>query len=127
MAVDAGKPPKTGTLKFPLLTENGVMESIRALGLAEPVDGPVGGSLARNAQNWQRITNDPWVLQTVNGCEIEWIQMPIQGQRPHIPVFGEKEQAMLTVEVEKLIQKRAVERAQENDQHKNSPSHAESS
>ena len=44
---------------------------------------PLAGKVAQCLQQWQMITSDPWVLQTVQGYHVEWLKKPFQvGPRP---------------------------------------------
>ena len=73
------------------IDQSQVVEAFRSLEFHPPVEGPVGGSLKRHAQNWQCITRDPWVLQAVQGCPIEWIEQPVQLTEPRAPEFREND------------------------------------
>ena len=39
-------------------------------------NGPVAGRLSRFIENWKLITADPWVLRTIQGHQIEFLQQP---------------------------------------------------
>ena len=68
---------------------------------------PVGGRLTHFVSNWKKITQDPWILQTVQGLRLEFINPPpnLQIRQPVLEV--DKAQA-LSREVEKLAQKEAI-------------------
>ena len=62
-----------------------------------------------NFPEWQKITNDQWILNTVNfGYEIEFDNFPCySGSLNEIP-FSEEEAKIVSLEVEKLLEKGAV-------------------
>ena len=77
----------------------------------EPVDfacGPVGGCLQKFLKNWEVVTGDPEILQMVQGVRIQFAQMPmLTGPKQVGPRFSQDESQAL--EVQKLIEKRAIE------------------
>ena len=79
----------------------------------EPVDlacGPVGGCLQKYLKNWEVVTSDPEILQMVQGVRIQFAQMPmLTGPKQVGPRFSQGESRALEVEVQKLIEKRAIE------------------
>ena len=68
---------------------------------------PVGGRLSRFRKNWEKVTQDSWVLQTVQGLRLEFFTVPPYQviEQPKLDV--ERSQA-LSKEVYKLYQKRAI-------------------
>jgi len=69
---------------------------------------PVGGRIAFFVNNWDRISQDPWVRETVTGHRLELAAMPTQGR---IPGRGGMEPAkvhVLSKEVEDLVTKGAI-------------------
>ena len=68
---------------------------------------PVGGCLSRFRKNWEKVTQDSWVLQTVQGLRLEFFTVPSYQviEQPKLDV--ERSQA-LSKEVNKLCQKRAI-------------------
>ena len=79
----------------------------------EPGDlagGPVGGCLQKYLKNWEVVTRDPEILQMVQGVRIQFAQMPmLTGPKQVGPRFSQGESQALEVEVQKLIEKRAIE------------------
>ena len=68
---------------------------------------PVGGRLSRFRKNWEKVTQDSWVLQTVQGLRLEFFTVPRYQviEQPKLDV--ERSQA-LSKEVNNLCQKRAI-------------------
>jgi len=58
--------------------------------------------------NWEKITQDPWVLNTISGYKMEFWSNPMQTHPPvplHLP---QKQTQLMTTEVQKLVEKKAV-------------------
>ena len=69
---------------------------------------PVGARLPCFLPNWQRITNSPWVLQTVRGYKLEMLSHPHHSHSAQFkPVNHERSEA-LAEEIYKLQQKGVV-------------------
>ena len=69
---------------------------------------PLAGRIAYFIRNWEVVTSDAWVLNTVKGYEIELSSTPYQCLRPKELSFGEEEIATLDMEIEKIKQKGAI-------------------
>ena len=76
----------------------------------------VGGRIAHFYQNWLNITSDPWVLETVLGHSIEFLESPYQSYLPTINVTTE-EKELIDQEVLALQQKHAIHRVPESNSH----------
>ena len=71
-------------------------------------DLPVGGRLGHFAKEWGKITQDSWVLSVVKrGYKIPFVKKPILSPSPLF--FKQSASPVLEEEVQKLLQKRAVE------------------
>ena len=57
---------------------NDILEPIKNLNLADIKLQMTGGRLAAFLSNWCQITNDKWILNTIQSYAIEWIQKPVQ-------------------------------------------------
>ena len=55
---------------------------------------PLGGHLRHYFKNWALVTNDPWVLETLQGYHINLLQVPYQHAHP-LPLVHNQEQNAL--------------------------------
>ena len=69
---------------------------------------PVGGRLAHFAKNWREITNDPWILETIQGYQVEFHSIPQQIRCPNKIRLDATQSQALTKEVEELVRKEAI-------------------
>ena len=72
---------------------------------------PVGGRLQFFTRNWEQVSQDPWVQETVAGCKLEFAMNPRQERVP--PLFalhGQTKSQALDEELQKLAAKQAIER-----------------
>ena len=60
-------------------------------------------------QNWQVITQDRWVLNTIQGYQIDLISEPRQVSVPTPPHLSTEQLQLIREEVAEMVQKRAVE------------------
>ena len=58
--------------------------------------------------NWEKITQDQWVLQSIQGVMIEFTTTPYQVIAPPKPVWTEEEWELLAKEVDSLLEKGAI-------------------
>ena len=71
-------------------------------------DLPVRGRLGHFAKEWGKISQDRWVLSVVRrGYKIPFVKKPIFSSSPQL--FKQSGSPVLEEEVQKLLQKRAVE------------------
>lgn len=71
----------------------------------------VGGRLHLFYHEWEKITNDPWVLQTIrNGLKIEWMSPPSTNPRSSISHDPRAYEA-LNAEVQGMIDKGVIQPA----------------
>ena len=75
----------------------------------EEVDRPVGGRLQFFQKNWEKISQDEWILETMSGCRVEFMSPPHQGREPAFIQQDEEKSRALDAELEKLIAKEAIE------------------
>ena len=61
---------------------------------------------------WRLITQDSWVLQTVQGHHIELMSPPVQYSLPGIPQLSPSQERVLDQEVEALLSKEAIHSVQ---------------
>jgi len=66
------------------------------------------GKLALFHDNWQKFTNDQWVLNAVSGYKIEFVQNPHQQSVPSGISFNDEQRSVVDNEVVQLLQKGAI-------------------
>ena len=66
------------------------------------------GSLQSEIKEWQKLTNDMWILNTVKGYTIEFWKKPYQNVIPKVIDFGKAQNKIVDSEVDKLIQNGAI-------------------
>ena len=67
-----------------------------------PPDIPPTGWLKFYLPVWKRITQDPWVLQVVQGYQLELLSNPVQ-QSVHFPTMSLAHRTVLDQEVQSLL------------------------
>ena len=91
---------------------NPIMQKLHALGFTQvqrPVNNPqVAGRISHFATNWKTITEDQWVLRTVQGFLIPFREEPRQVRAPQPCRFSEDQMKLLREEVSSLLGKGAV-------------------
>lgn len=73
------------------------------------VKSAAAGRLRLFIQNWQILSQDPWVLQTVEGYQIPLISEPVQSQEPYPIVSKPDEMILVDQEIEELLKKGAIQ------------------
>ena len=66
------------------------------------------GRLAQFVTNWELISKDRLVLNTIRGYEIDFIKKPCQMKRPHPSQFNSVQQQLIGKEITELCKKGAV-------------------
>lgn len=80
---------------------------------------PVGGRLQFYIQNWERITDDQWVLNTLKeGLKLEFLQIPKFSGIKHTSVSCKKKMCILLGEVDILLEKGVIEPVPTQETHK---------
>ena len=59
-------------------------------------------------ENWQAITQDKWVLQSIQGIHLDLISTPVQTKMPNPSCFNRQEQMLIDKEVSKLLERKAI-------------------
>ncbi len=97
----------------PLVLTN-IISQLKGWGVV-PLKAPkaVARRLQYHLANWERVTKDRWVLDTVKGYLIEFTNDPYQRTRPHPPQYGAELMAQMRVELTELLQKGAVAQMQQ--------------
>ena len=70
--------------------------------------GPVGGRVRQFYKNWEKLTNDPVILQTVQGWEIPWLEHPPQMRSTPALTYSQEEKKLISIEIKSMISKRAI-------------------
>ena len=98
-------------LNFPI-----IKSFLSSLGLSsiEANHLPIAGRLQHFVENWQAVTNDPWVLMAISGYHISFTVIPHQDFLPSYRVSKEDE-ILIDKELGELIQKQAIHLVLEHD------------
>ena len=75
--------------------------------MAAHTDLPFAGRITHFLSNWEVITQDTWVLQTIQGFGIEFLQELKQSHRPSQLTFTQKEELYMEEEILGMISKQA--------------------
>ena len=75
---------------------------------------PLAGRIQYFLSNWQNITQDEWVLNTIKGYRIEFLRKPYQHRKPPQLTFTEKEEECMQAEIQSMLDKQAISRAGES-------------
>ena len=73
-----------------------------------PQDLPQTARLKFFLPSWERITQDPWVLEVIQGYKIELVTPPVQQSLPPVAKLSLTQEAVLEQEVNKLLVKQAI-------------------
>ena len=69
---------------------------------------PLAGRVSHFLPNWQAITQDKWVLDTIKGYRIEFLGNPCQKGKPPQLSFTEKEEECMQEEIQSMLDKQAI-------------------
>ena len=72
---------------------------------ASHITCPVGGRLKLFLSNWECITQDPWVLESVKGVKLEFVTNPVQRFPPNQLKFCKETADLVHMEIQDLKQK----------------------
>ena len=75
---------------------------------------PQAGKLQYFMHKWEHLTQDPWILDTIQGYRIPFREQPPVKQIPSF-VFTEMERIAISTEIEKLLEKEAISPAEATD------------
>ena len=67
------------------------------------------GRLFHFQSNWLKITQDRWVLSTIQGYMIDFVSQPHQPSVPQPPQFSVEHTQLISMEITELLQKNAIE------------------
>ena len=82
--------------------------------------GPNFRNLKHHLQDWQNITNDPWVLEAIVGYRIQFVFPPIQKRAPRPHFMTQEEEKALQQEEKSLMVKRAIKETRLHQQYTHS-------
>ena len=68
----------------------------------------IAGRLALIRDNWEKVTQDQWVLDVVTGYRIEFLSPPTQMSSPRVGVCSSEEQRLINEEISKMLSKGAI-------------------
>ena len=88
-----------------------LMNHLACQGITPPkvVNHPSAGRLVHYQQNWLKVTQDRWVLNTIQGYLIDFSSIPHQPVIPHCPQYSAEQTRLISEEVIELLQKGAIE------------------
>jgi len=66
------------------------------------------GHIKAFKDNWSVLTQDPWVLQTVQGYMLPLVTQPVQSITPPQMQFPSDQQLLISSEVESMLAKQAI-------------------
>ena len=69
---------------------------------------PLAGRLKHFLHNWEKLTQDQWILQTVKGVQIEFMNTPHQAFTPFQPKTPERDRVLLQEEITSMLGKGAI-------------------
>ena len=79
-----------------------IVSQLMGLGIA-----PLATELER--RNWVKITQDPWVLETIQGYRVPFSQQPYQPYPPRALTHSQAEEALMQQEIQSMLEKHAIE------------------
>ena len=69
----------------------------------------VAGRLSHLLSNWEVLTTDKWVIDTVKGFQIPFASHPVQESWPNPPIYSTELDLLIQEEVKALLAKGAVQ------------------
>ena len=80
--------------------------------MSSPLDNPstfVGGQIKDHLSEWRKISGDPWVLGSVTGVTIPFVELPVQDREPHPYRLSAEESEFVDSEVGRMLEKGILE------------------
>ena len=110
---------------IPTISKSSIIPATASMNLTRPDFLPTGMFLEIFQQNipqevpqtarlkfffpvWERITQDPWVLEVIQGYKIELVTPPVQQSLPLAPKLSSTQEAVLEQEINNLLIKQAI-------------------
>ena len=72
------------------------------------------GRLQYFLKNWEKLTNDPFILELVKGYQIPFLSEPSQTAPPSSTSMSQEETAIVDQEIQKMLKKGAIKLVQPN-------------
>ena len=69
---------------------------------------PLAGRLKHCISNWEIISKDPWVLETVQGFCLDLISSPHQFSVPLTVPHSQENMALIDLEIQQMLEKEAI-------------------
>ena len=69
---------------------------------------PIARRLTLFSNNWERVTQDHWVLATIQAYRLELQREPVQLRHPRETISSLEEQSLIHEEIQKMLQKGAI-------------------
>ena len=69
---------------------------------------PLAGRLRHCLINWEKITTDSWVLETVRGLRLNFVSPPVQTVFPQEASLSGDDHSLVTLEIQELLPKGAI-------------------
>lgn len=82
------------------------------ISLTNTIDNFVAGKTRFHVNNWLKLTNDKWILQTICGYHVELTMFPDQKTIPKPLKFDEIEQDNISVEINRFLKCGIIEEVQ---------------
>ena len=70
---------------------------------------PVAGRIKHFLPNWEKLTQDTWVLETVEGFMVPFRQKPFQQQLPKPLKHSKAEEDLLQEKIQSMMAKNVIE------------------
>ena len=73
------------------------------------------GQIKHFTDSWEKLTSDPWILEAIQGVNIEFTSPPYQSYIPKEPTLGNTEANAVDNELLKLLAKGVIKKSQHED------------
>ena len=72
--------------------------------------GPLAGRLSLFYSNWTKLTQDPNILNIMQGFEIPFLEKPYQAKLPNPPVLNHKQSSLVRQKAKEMLLKGAIQK-----------------
>ena len=73
---------------------------------------PKAGNVTNKVREWSRVSQDPWLISTIQGVEIPFMTAPRQLKEPRPYKLSEEENAFVDEELLRMLEQGIVEEAE---------------